>query len=34
MQYIIATFDQAKSCIIMQRIYDVKHLMNYAKTII
>lgn len=34
MQYIIATFDQTKSCIIMQYIYDVKHLINYTKSII
>ena len=34
MQFIIATFDETKSCTIMQYIYDVKHLINYTKSII
>ena len=34
MQYIIATFDETKSCTIMQHVYDVKHLINYTKSII
>ena len=34
MQYIIATFDETKSCTNMQYIYDVKNLINYTKSII